>query len=143
MPPTPRKRLAVVACMDARVSPYEILGLNVGEAHILRNAGGVVTEDTIRSLAISQRVLGTEQIVVLHHTDCGLVGFDDEAFKRRLREECGAEPGWPAESFADSEEGVLRSVARLEASPFIAAPGGVRGLLFQVDTGELREVRVP
>jgi carbonic anhydrase len=143
MPATPLKRLAVVACMDARLNPYEILDLSVGEAHILRNAGGVVTEDTIRSLAISQRVLGTEQIVVLQHTDCGLAGFDDDGFRHRLRDECGVEPTWADESFADSEEGVLRAIARIGASPFIEATGGVRGFVYDVETGELREVRVP
>jgi carbonic anhydrase len=129
--------------MDARLNPYEILQLELGDAHIVRNAGGVVTEDTIRSLAISQRVLGTEEIVILQHTDCGLLGFDDEGFRRQLREECGEEPRWPAEAFRDSDEGVRRSIARIEQSPFIAEKRSVHGFVYDVDTGELREVRVP
>src|SRR5215210_6184141 len=117
MPPT--KKVAVVACMDARLQPNRILGLEEGEAHVIRNAGGVITDDEIRSLAISQRLLGTEEIILMHHTDCGMLTFNDEDFRRSLQEEVGIKPQWAAESFADLEEDVRRSIARIEADPFI------------------------
>jgi len=140
LPAPPAKKVAVLACMDARLNPYGLLGLAEGDAHVIRNAGGVVTEDGIRSLAISQRLLGTEEIVLIHHTDCGMRTFDDEGFKRQLEDETGIEPEWPAESCDDLEEDVRESIARIQASPFIPQKGSVRGFVYEVETGELREV---
>jgi carbonic anhydrase len=139
LPLAPAKRLAVVACMDARLNPYEILGLRGGDAHIIRNAGGVVTDDEIRSLAISQR-LGTEEVVLLHHTDCGMLRFTDEDFRRALREETGVEPEWSAETFDDLDANVRESIARVKGSPFIPRTDSVRGFVYDVETGRLREV---
>jgi carbonic anhydrase len=138
MPPT--KRLAVVACMDARLQPNRILGLEEGEAHVIRNAGGVITDDEIRSLAISQRLLGTEEIILMHHTDCGMQTFTDEDFRRSLQEEVGIKPNWAPEAFSDLEEDVRQSIARIKASPFIPHKDRVRGFIYQVETGRLREV---
>ncbi len=140
LPRPPAKKLAVVACMDARIDVHRILGLEEGDAHVIRNAGGVVTDDTIRSLAISQRVLETEEIVVVHHTDCGMLGFDDEGFRRSLEEETGMAPEWAAEGFGDLDEGVRQAVARVQGSPFIAHRDRVRGFVYEVGTGRLREV---
>jgi carbonic anhydrase len=141
MPPT--KKVAVVACMDARLQPNRILGLEEGEAHVIRNAGGVITDDEIRSLAISQRLLGTEEIILMHHTDCGMLTFNDEDFRRALQEEVGIKPSWPAEAFSDLEEDVRQSIARIKASPFIPNRDGVRGFVYEVETGRLREVGAP
>ena len=141
MPPT--KKVAVVACMDARMQPNRILGLEEGEAHVIRNAGGVITDDEIRSLAISQRLLGTEEIILMHHTDCGMLTFTDEDFRRSLQEEVGIKPNWATEAFSDLEEDVRQSIARIKASPFIAHKDGVRGFIYEVETGRLREVRAP
>jgi carbonic anhydrase len=141
MPPT--KKVAVVACMDARLQPNRILGLEEGEAHVIRNAGGVVTDDEIRSLAISQRLLGTEEIILMHHTDCGMLTFTDEDFRRSLQEEVGIKPSWATEAFSDLEEDVRQSVARIKASPFIPHKDGVRGFIYEVETGRLREVGAP
>jgi len=138
MPPT--KRLAVVACMDARLQPNRILGLEEGEAHVIRNAGGVITDDEIRSLAISQRLLGTEEIILMHHTDCGMQTFTDEDFRRSLQEEVGIKPNWAPEAFSDLEEDVRQSIARIKASPFIPHKDSVRGFIYEVETGRLREV---
>jgi carbonic anhydrase len=140
LPLPPAKKLAVVACMDARLNPYEILGLEVGDAHVIRNAGGVVTDDEIRSLAISQRLLGTEEIILMHHTDCGMLTFTDEDFRRSLHEEVGIKPNWTTEAFSDLEEDVRQSIARIKASPFIPHTDGVRGFIYEVETGRLREV---
>ena len=140
LPLPPARKLAIVACMDARLNPYAMLGLHEGDAHIIRNAGGVVTDDTIRSLTISQRLLGTEEIVLIHHTDCGMLTFTDEEFKRTLRDETGAEPQWAAEAFDDLDEDMRRSIARIEASPFIPRTDSVRGFVYDVATGRLREV---
>ena len=125
--------------MDARLIPTRVLGLNEGDAHVIRNAGGVVTDDTIRSLAISQRLLGTEEIVLIHHTDCGMLTFTDDDFKRSIQDDTGIKPAWSAEAFGDLEEDVRQSMARIEASPFIPHKN-VRGFVYEVESGKLREV---
>ncbi|HEV2371442.1 MAG TPA: carbonic anhydrase, partial [Streptosporangiaceae bacterium] len=130
----------VVACMDARLNVYDILGLNEGEAHVIRNAGGVITDDQVRSLAISQRLLGTDEIILIHHTDCGMLTFTDDDFKRAIQDETGIKPPWAAESFNDLDEDVRQSIARIKASPFIPHTSAVRGFVFDVATGELNEV---
>ena len=140
LPLPPAKKVAVLACMDARIVPSRILGLEEGDAHVIRNAGGVVTDDEIRSLAISQRLLGTEEIVLIHHTDCGMLTFNDDEFARQLEKETGVKPEWSAESFKDVEEDVRRSIERIKASPFIPRKGSVRGFVYEVETGRLREV---
>ena len=140
LPLPPSKAIAVVACMDARLDVYRVLGINEGEAHCIRNAGGVVTEDTIRSLAISQRLLGTREIVVIHHTDCGMLTFTDDDFKRSILEETGLRPAWAAEAFPDVHEDVRQSLRRVQASPFITGTTSLRGFVFDVATGELDEV---
>ena len=140
LPMPPGKKVAVVACMDARMNPYGLLGLEEGDAHVIRNAGGVITDDEIRSLAISQRLLGTEEIVLIHHTDCGMLTFTDDVFKRAIQDETGIKPEWAAESFADLDEDVRQSVARIEASPFVVHKDSIRGFVFDVATGRLREV---
>ncbi len=135
----PARKVAVLACMDARLNPYGLLGLREGDAHVIRNAGGVVTDDEIRSLAISQRLLGTEEIVLIHHTDCGMLTFTDDEFKRSVQDDVGIKPEWAAEAFDDLDEDVRQSIARIEASPFIPHKN-VRGFVYDVHTGELREV---
>jgi len=137
---TPSKRVAVLACMDHRLIPTRVLGLNEGEAHVLRNAGGVVTDDAIRSLAISQTLLGTEEIILLHHTDCGMLTFSDEDFAARLEEQTGQRPEWSAHAFGDLEQDVRDSIARLRESPFIPNRESIRGFVYDVKTGKLREV---
>ena len=126
--------------MDARLSVYGMLGLNEGEAHVIRNAGGVVTDDAIRSLAISQRLLGTREIMLIHHTDCGMLIFTDDAFKRSVQDETGITPPWAAEAFTDPGEDVRQSIARIKASPFLPHTDAVRGFVFDVATGRLNEV---
>ncbi|HEU0129332.1 MAG TPA: carbonic anhydrase [Pseudonocardiaceae bacterium] len=140
LPLPPAKHVAVVACMDARLNVYAILGLQEGEAHVIRNAGGVITDDEIRSLAISQRLLGTEEIILIHHTDCGMVTFTDDEFKRSIQEETGIKPTWAAEAFPDIEEDVRQSIARIKASPFVPKKDSIRGFVFDVATGKLNEV---
>ena len=140
LPTAPGKKVAVVACMDARLNPYGLLGLQEGDAHVIRNAGGVVTDDEIRSLAISQRLLGTEEIVLIHHTDCGMLTFTDDELRRRIQEETGLKPEWAVETFPDLEEDVRQSIARIQASPFIPRKESVRGFVYEVETGRLREV---
>jgi carbonic anhydrase len=140
LPMPPAKRVAVVACMDARLNPYGLLGLHEGDAHIIRNAGGVITDDEIRSLAISQRLLGTEEIVLIHHTDCGMLTFTDDEFRRDLQAETGVEPDWTAEAFDDLEEDVRQSIERITQSPFIPRKESVRGFVYDVETGRLSEV---
>jgi len=140
LPLPPARKLAVLACMDARLNPYALLGLQEGDAHIIRNAGGVVTDDGIRSLAISQRLLGTEEIVLIHHTDCGMRTFTDDAFKRSIQDETGIKPEWAAEAFDDLDEDVRQSLARIRASPFIPRKESVRGFVYEVESGRLREV---
>jgi carbonic anhydrase len=140
LPAAPSKRVAVLACMDARLIPTRVLGLDEGEAHVLRNAGGVVTDDAIRSLALSQHLLGTEEIVLLHHTECGMLTVTDEEFAARMEEDAGERPPWSAEAFSDLEQDVRDSIARLKASPFIPNKDSIRGFVYDVRTGELREV---
>ncbi len=140
LPAPPSKRVAVLACIDARLVPTRLLGLNEGEAHIVRNAGGVVTEDAIRSLSLSQHLLGTEEIVLIHHTDCGMLKITDEEFAAKLEEETGRRPEWSAQAFSDLEQDVRDSIARLKASPFIPRKESIRGFVYDVKTGELREV---
>ncbi len=142
LPMPPGKHVAVVACMDARLDVYRALGLNEGEAHVIRNAGGVVTDDVIRSLAISQRLLGTREIVLIHHTDCGMLTFTDDDFKRAIQEEIGVEPSWAPESFPDVAEDVRQSLRRIEASPFVTKHVSARGFVFDVATGKLQEIKL-
>jgi carbonic anhydrase len=140
LPLPPAKGVAVVACMDARLHVSKILGLEEGDAHIIRNAGGVVTDDEIRSLAISQRLLGTREIILIHHTDCGMLTFRDDEFRRQIQQETGVRPGWAAEAFSDLDDDVRQNVARINASPFIPHKESVRGFVYDVETGRLREV---
>ena len=140
LPLPPAKRVAIVACMDARLNPYGLLGLEEGDAHVIRNAGGVITDDEIRSLAISQRLLGTEEIMLIHHTDCGMLTFEDDGFRRQLQDETGVKPEWPAETFSDLDEDVRQSIARIKASPFIPRKDQIRGFVYDVHSGRLREV---
>ena len=140
LPMPPSAHLAVVACMDARLNVYAILGLGDGEAHVIRNAGGVITDDEIRSLAISQRLLGTTEIILIHHTDCGMLTFTDDAFKRSIQDETGVKPSWGAEAFPDLDEDVRQSIARIKASPFVPHKDAIRGFVFDVATGKLNEV---
>ena len=140
LPLPPAKKLAIVACMDARIKVYDILGLEVGDAHVIRNAGGVVTEDEIRSLAISQRLLGTEEIILIHHTDCGMITFTDDDFKAQIEADTGLRPSWAPESFRDPAQDVRQSLARIQASPFIPHKDQVRGFVYSVTDGTLTEV---
>jgi carbonic anhydrase len=141
LPLPPAKHVAVVACMDARLDVYRVLGLNEGEAHVIRNAGGVVTDDEIRSLTISQRLLGTKEIILIHHTDCGMLTFTDDAFAAQILADTGIKPQWAAESFDDPDADVRQSIARIEASPFVPEKGSIRGFVFDIATGALREVQ--
>lgn len=141
LPLPPSKQVAVLACMDARLNVYGALGLNEGEAHVIRNAGGVVTEDEIRSLAISQRLLGTKEIILIHHTDCGMLTFTDDGFKQSIQQELGQKPSWAAEAFSDLDEDVRQSIARIKNSPFIPRKESIRGFVFDVATGLLNEVK--
>jgi carbonic anhydrase len=140
LPMPPSAHLAVIACMDARLNVYAILGLGSGEAHVIRNAGGVVTDDEIRSLAISQRLLGTREILLIHHTDCGMLTFTDDAFKRAIQDDTGIKPTWSAEAFPDLDEDVRQSIARIKDSPFVPHKDAIRGFVFDVATGKLNEV---
>jgi carbonic anhydrase len=140
LPLPPAKHVAVVACMDARLDVYRILGLNEGEAHVIRNAGGVITDDEIRSLAISQRLLGTQEVILIHHTDCGMLTFTDDDFKKSIQDETGIKPPWSAEAFPDLDEDVRQSIARIKGSPFVPNKDSIRGFVFDVGTGKLNEV---
>jgi carbonic anhydrase len=140
LPMPPAKRVAVVACMDARLNVYGMLGLQEGDAHVIRNAGGVITDDEIRSLAISQRLLGTREILLIHHTDCGMLTFTDDELKGQIQEDVGLKPPFAMESFSDLDEDVRQSIARIKASPFVPHKDGVRGFVYEVETGRLREV---
>jgi carbonic anhydrase len=140
LPLPPAKRVAIVACMDARLNPYGLLGLREGDAHVIRNAGGVITDDEIRSLAISQRLLGTQEIMLIHHTDCGMLTFSDDDFRRQVQQDTGIKPEWPAEAFDDLDGDIGQSIARIKASPFIPNKDSVRGFVYEVETGQLREV---
>ena len=139
LPLPPSRHVAVLACMDARLDVYRALGLNEGEAHVIRNAGGVVTDDEIRSLAISQRLLGTTEIILIHHTDCGMLTFSDEEFRAAIEQDTGVRPNWHSEAFSDLDGDVRQSIARIQASPFIPNKN-VRGFVYEVETGKLREV---
>jgi carbonic anhydrase len=140
LPLPPAKHIAVLACMDARLNIYALLGLNEGEAHVIRNAGGVVTDDEIRSLAISQRLLGTKEIILIHHTDCGMLTFTDDEFTTGIQRETGLKPPWAAESFTDLDTDVQQSINRITASPYIPHTDQVRGFVFDVATGKLTEI---
>jgi carbonic anhydrase len=140
LPLPPARGVAVVACMDARLDVHKILGLEEGDAHVIRNAGGVITDDEIRSLTISQRLLGTREIVLIHHTDCGMLTFSDDDLKTQIHEEVGLKPHFSMESFTDLEEDVRQLVARIKASPFVPHKDSVRGFVYEVETGRLREV---
>jgi carbonic anhydrase len=140
LPMPPARQIAVVACMDARLNPYGLLGLSEGDAHVIRNAGGVATEDVIRSLAISQRLLGTREIVLIHHTDCGMLTFTDDSFRADLQADTGIKPPWSPESFTDLDDDVRSSIGRIKASPFIPNKSSVRGFVYDVHSGRLREV---
>ena len=140
LPLPPARGVAVVACMDARLDVHKILGLEEGDAHVIRNAGGVITDDEVRSLTISQRLLGTREVILIHHTDCGMLTFSDDELKAQIHEEVGMKPHFSMESFSDLEEDVRQSVARIQASPFIPHKQSVRGFIYEVETGRLREV---
>ena len=141
LPLPPAKGVAVVACMDARLDVHKILGLKEGDAHVIRNAGGVITDDEIRSSTISQRLLGTTEIMLIHHTDCGMLTFKEEDLKAQIHEDVGLKPHFSMESFSDLEEDVRQSIARIQASPFIPYKESVRGFIYEVESGRLREVR--
>jgi carbonic anhydrase len=140
LPLPPARKVAVLVCMDARLNPYGLLGLTEGDAHVISNAGGVVTDDEIRSLAISQRLLGTEEIILIHHTDCGMLTFSDDQFHRAVQDDVGIKPGWAVETFSDLDEDLRQSIARIQASPFIPRKDNVRGFVYDVHDGSLREV---
>jgi carbonic anhydrase len=140
LPMPPAKKVAVVTCMDARLSSYVMLGLSEDDAHVIRNAGGVITDDEIRSLVISQRLLGTREVMLIHHTDCGMLTFSDDEVKGQIQEDVGIKPTFPLESFSDLEEDVRQSIRRVEASPFILHKESVQGFVYEVETGRLREV---
>jgi carbonic anhydrase len=140
LPLPPARRIAIVACMDARLNPHALLGLQEGDAHVIRNAGGVITDDEIRSLAISQRLLGTEEIMLIHHTDCGMLTFTDGELHRQIQDETGVKPEWAAEAFDDLDEDVRQSIARIKTSPFIPRKDKIRGFVYEVETGRVREV---
>jgi carbonic anhydrase len=140
LPLPPGRKIAVLACMDARLDPARVLGLEEGDAHVIRNAGGVASDDAIRSLAISQHLLETEEIVILHHTDCGMLTFSDNEFAERLESETGSRPGWNAQAFEDLDIDVRDSIERIKDSPFVPRTDKVRGFVYEVETGRLREV---
>ena len=143
LPMPPARHTAIVACMDARLNPYGMLGLTEGDAHVIRNAGGVVTDDVIRSIVISQRLLGTREIVLVHHTDCGMLTFTDDAVKAQIEGDIGIRPSFALESFRDLDADVRQSIARLRANPFVPHKDAIRGFVYQVEDGRLREVVVP
>jgi carbonic anhydrase len=140
LPLPPARQVAIVACMDARLDPAKVFGFHEGDAHVIRNAGGAVTDDAIRSLAISQRLLGTREIVLVHHTDCGMLTFSDDEFRRSIEDETGVRPAWAAEAFPDVEADVRQSIARIKASPFVPHTDNVRGFVYDVDNGRVTEV---
>jgi carbonic anhydrase len=140
LPLPPARGVAVVACMDARLDVHKILGLEEGDAHVIRNAGGVITDDEVRSLTISQRLLGTREVILIHHTDCGMLTFSDDELKQQIHEDVGMKPHFSMESFSDLEEDVRQSIARIKASPFIPHKDAVRGFIYEVETGRLQEV---
>lgn len=139
-PMPPAKKVAVVACMDARIETGRLLGLEEGDAHVIRNAGGVVSEDVIRSLAISQRLLGTEEIVLIHHTDCGMLTFTDDVLKAQIEEDTGLRPSFALEAFSNPQDDVRQSIRRIQSSPFVPHKDKIRGFVYDVETGRLNEV---
>ena len=141
LPMPPSREIAIVACMDARLETGALLGLEEGDAHVIRNAGGVVTDDVIRSLTISQRLLGTREIMLIHHTDCGMLTFRDAELKEAIEKETGIRPPFAIETFSDLEDDVRQSVARINASPFVVHKDAIRGFVYEVETGRLREVK--
>ena len=141
LPMPPAMGIAIVACMDARLETGALLGLEEGEAHVIRNAGGVVTDDVIRSLTISQRLLGTREIMLIHHTDCGMLTFTDAVLKEEIQKETGIRPPFAMDAFSDLEDDVRQSIARIKASPFVVHKNEIRGFVFEVETGHLREVK--
>jgi len=141
LPLPPGKGTAVVACMDARLNPYGVLGLSEGDSHVIRNAGGVVTDDVIRSLAISQRLLGTTEIILIHHTDCGMLTFHDDEVKAQIEADTGIRPPFALEAFGDVDADVRQSIARIKASPFVPSKDSIRGFVYEVETGRLREIK--
>jgi carbonic anhydrase len=143
LPMPPAKHLVVLACMDARLDVHKILGLNEGDAHVIRNAGGVATDDAIRSIVISQRLLGTNEVILIHHTDCGMLTFKDDEVKSQIQADTGIRPHFALEAFSDLAEDVRQSIGRIQASPFIPNKSSVRGFIYDVKTGKLNEVRVP
>jgi carbonic anhydrase len=140
MPPPPRQKLAVLACMDARLDPARLLGLEEGDAHVIRNAGGLVTDDALRSLAISQHLLGTEEIVLIHHTDCGAHTFSEDELAEKLERETGNRPEWRAHAFSDPEQSLRDGLDRIRSSPFVPRTDKLRAFVYEVETGRLREV---
>jgi carbonic anhydrase len=140
LPLPPGRKVAVLACMDARLDPARALGLDEGDAHVIRNAGGVVSDDALRSLAISQNLLGTEEIVLIHHTDCGMLTFTDEQFADKLEDETGSRPEWRVHTFTDLEQDLRDGIERIKSSPFVPRTDSVRGFVYEVETGRLREV---
>jgi carbonic anhydrase len=140
LPPAPTKKVAVLTCMDARIDPAALLGLSEGDAHVIRNAGGVVSDDAIRSLAVSQVLLGTREVILIQHTGCGMLAYSEEELTAKLEAEAGERPEWPVHAIADLEQGVRDGVAKIESSPFILHRGSVRGFVYEVETGSLREL---
>jgi carbonic anhydrase len=140
LPRPPARKLAVLACMDARLDPAKVLGLQEGDAHVIRNAGGVVSDDVVRSLAISQNLLGTEAIILIHHTDCGMLTFTDEDFAQKLEDETGERPEWRAHAFEDLETNVRHSIDKIKTSPFVPRTDNVKGYVYEIESGRLREV---
>jgi len=140
LPLPPARKVAVLACMDARLDVHKILGLEEGDAHVIRNAGGVATDDAIRSLVISQRLLGTEEVILIHHTDCGMLTFTDDQVKAQIQADTGIRPAFALEAFGDLEGDVRQSIARIEASPFVPRKDGIRGFVYDVRSGRLAEV---
>ncbi|MCH8306781.1 MAG: carbonic anhydrase [Proteobacteria bacterium] len=141
-PMPPAKKVSIVACMDARIETGRLLGLEEGDAHVIRNAGGVVTDDVIRSLAISQRLLGTQEIILIHHTDCGMLTFKDDEVKAQIEADTGLRPPFALEAFSDPEDDVRQSIRRIQASPFVPHKDEIRGFVYDVETGHLNEVSV-
>lgn len=140
LPMPPARQVAVVACMDARLDVYRLLGLNLGEAHVIRNAGGVITDDVVRSLLISQKLLGTNEVALVHHSDCGMLTFKDDDVRESVREDTGIRPPFALEAFPDPDDDVRQSLKRIQASPFVPNKGGLRGFVYEVESGRLREV---
>lgn len=141
LPLSPGRKVAVLACMDARLDIHKILGLDDGEAHVMRNAGGVATDDAIRSIIISQRLAGTEELILIHHTDCGMLMFKDDEIKEKIEKETGVRPAFAFEAFSDLDEDVSQSIGRIKASPFVPKKDKIRGFVYDVKTGRLREAR--